>query len=435
MKHKLFLAGLVFAIASTWLTAQQATVLRLIGASSVEVITMDSDTPQSFAQGEVIPEGALVTVPEGAKMFLRTFAGTITTVEGGSTIFIEQVETTTAGKEVTRIELKSGDLVAVLDPAKRDVNDYGVRTPKGVAAARGTNFTVNVSGVGVTMNVTGGSVVFELPAGGSIDFTAGEVLLPGSDVPIPLSEAISNPTVRNSIRAASSALAQVAADPEGTGVSATAATSALSTVITAVGETGDADALAEAAATAAVANPALATSVVETASASNPAAAAAVVATTGEAWGPESGVSTEDLINAANEGTQEATTGNNPPQTIDVEDVDSADDVEVPTDEIEVIRTTEFGIQLSGGRIAVVSLNSGDAAVTVRLDNSFTGPITPEQGNGGEVAFTIPPEVAETLNEAVSSEQFQAIADALETLLGIPEITVPNNTIVVSPSS
>jgi len=338
MKLKVIPIGILFALLGSWLSAQEATILRLVGASSVEVILPDSDDPAMMAQGQVIPEGSLVTVPDGGKLFLRTFAGTITTVEGGSTIFVEQVEQV-GSKEVTRIELKSGDLVAVLDPAKRDVNDYGVRTPKGVAAARGTNYGVSVAGQELTMSVNGGNVELQLTGGGSIDFSAGTVLLPGATQPVPLAQAISNPAVRQAVQATSNALAQIAADPAGSGMSTEAATAALANVVTTVAQTGDTAATAEVAASAAIGNPSLAASVVQTATAANPQAAAQVVATTQSALEQQGQtVDSQNLIDAANTGVNEANDANEGSAgdigEIDAGDVEAADPEDVP--EIEV---------------------------------------------------------------------------------------------------
>lgn len=238
MKTRFIPFLLAFALLGAAASAQEATILRLVGASAVEVILPDSDTPAALAQGQVIPEGSLVTVPAGGKLFLRTFAGTITTVEGGSTIFIEQVEQV-AGKEVTRIELKSGDLVAMLDPEKRDVNDYGVRTPKGVAAARGTTFTATVGSDGAaSISVVGGAVSFISPVG-TIDISTGQFLpAPTAEVPNPTPVAISTAVSSGALSAATvttaaNAIAQVSALPAATtGLSSAQGTSALTTLVT-----------------------------------------------------------------------------------------------------------------------------------------------------------------------------------------------------------
>lgn len=268
------------------LNAQEASILRLVGASTVEVILPDSDDPANMAQGEVIPEGSIVMVPEGGKLFLRTFAGTITTVEGGSTIFIEQVEQVGA-KEVTRIELRSGDMVAMLDPEKRDVNDYGVRTPKGVAAARGTTFTATVGAGGESsISVVGGAVTFTSPAG-TIDLTTGQFMPTPTDAvpnpsPISISAAVSSGALSaTTVTTAANAIAQVSALPAATtGLTAAQGTGALTTLVTQVAESGNTNTLVNVTASAARGNPAQAAAVVTAATTADPSSAAQVVATT-----------------------------------------------------------------------------------------------------------------------------------------------------------
>ena len=44
--------------------------------------------------------------------------------------------------------LKQGKVLSTLDPARKAINRYGVRTPKGVAAARGTVYAVRVDVMG-----------------------------------------------------------------------------------------------------------------------------------------------------------------------------------------------------------------------------------------------------------------------------------------------
>jgi hypothetical protein len=338
MKTKTLLTSVFLTVFAFALQAQEAKIVRVIGAEAVTVYPADSDEALMLGQGDVIPVGALVEVPAAAKLFMKTFEGTITTAQGGSVFMVEAVEVTAAGKEKTLVDLKSGDLVAVLDPNKRDVNDYGVRTPKGVAAARGTNFTVTVGGQNVTMSVNGGAVEFQLPGGGSIDFSSGTVLLPGNNTPVPLSQAISNPVVSQAVQAASNALAQIAADPQGTGLPTATATTALNNVITTVGQTGDNTATAQVTAAAAQANPDLAADLVKTATAANPDAAAEIVATTAEATGGDADNPSQDLLDAANDGIDDANEGSDSDDTAPITDTDVEDAVEidVPNDNVPV---------------------------------------------------------------------------------------------------
>ncbi|MEY2882090.1 MAG: hypothetical protein RLZZ15_4470 [Verrucomicrobiota bacterium] len=104
--------------------------------------------------GMKIPEGAQIVTAAGGRAAVEVHNGIVASVEPGTTVTLEQLGVT-AGKRVARLNLKSGSLVSALDPTKKDTNDYGVRTPKGVAAARGTLFSTQVS-------LTGGTTVATL---------------------------------------------------------------------------------------------------------------------------------------------------------------------------------------------------------------------------------------------------------------------------------
>ena len=151
MKTKSLLLVVVALFATSLLSAQNATIIRITGDKVVDVYDANGDEI-TLQNGMELPEGALIQVGANTKVFLRTFAGMITTIDANSAVLIEEVAVTPEGKEKTRLKLQSGDLVANLDPSKKSVSDYGVRTPKGVAAARGTSFTVNVNGQEASMS-------------------------------------------------------------------------------------------------------------------------------------------------------------------------------------------------------------------------------------------------------------------------------------------
>ena len=107
-----------------------------------------------------VPQGATITTGAASEVYLQAHTGTVATVKANSSVSLDELSVTTENGRVTRettaINLKSGNLVSALDPAKRNVNNYQVRTPKGVAAARGTTFTVSYNGVNYTIVATSG---------------------------------------------------------------------------------------------------------------------------------------------------------------------------------------------------------------------------------------------------------------------------------------
>ncbi len=67
------------------------------------------------------------------------------------------------------IGLTTGSVVSKLDPSKKSINDYSVSTPKGVAAARGTEYKVVVASNGeIRLWVKQGSVTFTSKTTGQV---------------------------------------------------------------------------------------------------------------------------------------------------------------------------------------------------------------------------------------------------------------------------
>lgn len=116
--------------------------------------------------GADLPVGAVMTTTSGGTASVKFFDGTVVVVEPDSHVTISTHSVTTDGgnvtKESTLLDLKAGGVIASLDPAKKHVTDFRVRTPKGVAAARGTVFSVRVEQDNGNSSVTtmSGTVTF-----------------------------------------------------------------------------------------------------------------------------------------------------------------------------------------------------------------------------------------------------------------------------------
>ncbi|HYC70794.1 MAG TPA: FecR domain-containing protein, partial [Opitutaceae bacterium] len=147
------------------------TVLKVAGDATVTV----GGATSPLKVGAKLSPGATITTGADSEVYLQAHTGTIATVKANSVVSIDELSVTREGgkvtKEKTAINLKSGNLVSALDPAKRAVNDYQVKTPKGVAAARGTTFTVSYNGVNYTIVATSGSV--QITAGDTVVNIAG----------------------------------------------------------------------------------------------------------------------------------------------------------------------------------------------------------------------------------------------------------------------
>lgn len=153
----------------------EATVLKVTGTATVQ---LPGGTSAPLQVGAKVPEGATITTGAASEVYLQAHTGTVATVKANSTVSIDALSVTREGGRVTRetteINLKSGNLVSALDPAKRAVNNYQVRTPKGVAAARGTTFSVSYNGVNYTIVATTGSVQITSSLGTTISISGGQ---------------------------------------------------------------------------------------------------------------------------------------------------------------------------------------------------------------------------------------------------------------------
>jgi len=146
---------LVSLFASLWLSAgialaqdtlsNQATIVGVGGSATV---TLPDGTTSPAVNGAKLPAGATIKTGADGKVMLQAFTGTIATVDKNTEVSLAELSTTSANgkvtQETTTIDLKNGNLVSALDPSKKSVNNYKVRTPKGVAAARGTSFEVSI---------------------------------------------------------------------------------------------------------------------------------------------------------------------------------------------------------------------------------------------------------------------------------------------------
>lgn len=138
----LSVAGLFLLSSLAISAATGATILTVKGS-------VQSTDQTALQAGATLPVGSVVRTGGGAEATLRFFDGTVATVLSDSEVAVERLDAqTVAGvnvKETTVLNLTRGTVVASLDPAKKDVTSFSVRTPRGVAIARGTVFAVRVT--------------------------------------------------------------------------------------------------------------------------------------------------------------------------------------------------------------------------------------------------------------------------------------------------
>lgn len=142
IRSRLASLGLFLVCAVAVVAAPTATVVAVKGS----VQTADHQTLQP---GIALPVGAVIRTSGGSEVSLRFFDGTVASVLADSELILERIEAQQqAGRNVTEttvLNLQRGTVVASLDPAKKDITRFSVRTPRGVAVAKGTVFAVRVT--------------------------------------------------------------------------------------------------------------------------------------------------------------------------------------------------------------------------------------------------------------------------------------------------
>jgi hypothetical protein len=149
--------------------------------------------------GQKLPEGSTITTAEGANVLIQSHEGIQTGVGAKSSVVVGAHTVSSDGVRTAVIDLKEGTTVSVLDPAKRSVNNYAIRTPKGVAAARGTIYSTTVTLSNnqvavVKVNTITGAVSFSIADGETISVVAGNTADNNSTAATPVATAYAGAT-------------------------------------------------------------------------------------------------------------------------------------------------------------------------------------------------------------------------------------------------
>jgi hypothetical protein len=213
-------AAALFGLSGALLVAgespSEATILKLTG--SVQVQLPGQSVAVDLHVGDLVPQGATLITGPNSEVYVQPFSGTVSTVKENATVVVEKLSLTTDSgivtKQNTLLNLKAGNLVSTIDPAKRAINNYGVRTPKGVAAARGTSYSVSVSADGFSIAATADMVTFTTSTGAVYSIQAGMIsITPAGGSPQPpislASAAATDPSVGAIVRDAVTTLSTV----------------------------------------------------------------------------------------------------------------------------------------------------------------------------------------------------------------------------------
>lgn len=114
-----------------------------VAVGDVQVIAKAGDAPVAVKSGDKIAVGSTIKTGAGARAVVVITSRSAIRIAENSEVLLEVVDETVLPKKVT-VDLKDGSLSALLKPNAAGELDFQVRTPSGVAAARGTFFSVAV---------------------------------------------------------------------------------------------------------------------------------------------------------------------------------------------------------------------------------------------------------------------------------------------------
>lgn len=106
-------------------------------------VTPPGAAGKALVAGEIVAVGSTVTTGPGARAVIVMTPRSAIRVGENSSVVIEEVAETATPPKVT-IDVKSGSLGALLKPGAGAEMDFRIKTPSGIAAARGTYYAVVV---------------------------------------------------------------------------------------------------------------------------------------------------------------------------------------------------------------------------------------------------------------------------------------------------
>ena len=151
----LALAALGTSVFASSAVAQDAKIVKIVGQGIATVVHQGASSRAT--ENMALSQNDDITTQAGVEVYIQAYPGAIATVKPNTHVVVANLGTNTA-----ELDLKSGNIVSQLDPAKRTSHNYGIRTPKGVAAARGTVYTVNVQGTNYTIVTGAGAFCWRL---------------------------------------------------------------------------------------------------------------------------------------------------------------------------------------------------------------------------------------------------------------------------------
>ncbi len=153
-----FILLAAFAVAASPSMAQNAANAALRSMTGDVQISSDGTNFVPAEGAQSIPAGTTIRTGADSSAVVVPMQGAAVQVASNTTVTLESLFTGT--KRTAELQLRSGTVSALLDPTRATATDFRIRTPQGVAAARGTHYGVaHVNGQTV-IAVKDGSVGF-----------------------------------------------------------------------------------------------------------------------------------------------------------------------------------------------------------------------------------------------------------------------------------
>lgn len=145
MKTTLTTASLIVFLILTVLNAQAAPKSGnvTVAVGDVKVVPPDGGAEKALKAGDVVVAGSTVKTGADSRAVIVMTAKSAIRVAANSEFVVEEMKESETEPKVV-LDLKSGSLGALLKPNAGAEMDFKIKTPSGIAAARGTYFAVVV---------------------------------------------------------------------------------------------------------------------------------------------------------------------------------------------------------------------------------------------------------------------------------------------------
>jgi len=180
---------LILGAACTLVVSLSGQTVRVLSVSGEATIQAPGDSgPRVVKKGDTIVIGTKIVTGEGARVILTPLPGVNSIIAPKSEVVIERVSITPAEsaakppRHSAVLDLKTGAVTTDLKSTAGVELDYGVRTARGLAGARGTTYTVGINAAGIqTIVVADGHISLTLADGSVIDLVPGQVSITKTD--------------------------------------------------------------------------------------------------------------------------------------------------------------------------------------------------------------------------------------------------------------